>query len=149
MFEPKVSPDGKKILVAAIASGSSYTDLHIYTMNTDGTGLTKLTSGDLGETSPVWSPDGTKIAFVTNAAYPVARDIAIMNANGSGMKLIVMRPGDQFGPSFSRDGTQIVYEDFALNPWGWLFKVKTDGTGLTQLEQTFDLGSYYSPAWSR
>ena len=27
--------------------------------------------------------------------------------------------------------------------------VKPDGTGLTQLEQTYELGAYYSPAWSR
>jgi Tol biopolymer transport system component len=149
VFEPSVSPDGKRLLVSAIASGNSWADGHIYTMNLDGTGLTQLTSGDYGEGSPAWSPDGTKIVFITNAGYPASRDIAIMNANGTGLKPIVMRPGAQEHPSFSRDGAQVIYADFAMNKWGWLFKVKTDGTGLTQLEQTFDLGSYYSPAWSR
>jgi hypothetical protein len=36
-----------------------------------------------------------------------------------------------------------------VNKWGWLFTVKPDGSGLTQLEDTFDLGSYYNPTWSR
>jgi len=42
-----------------------------------------------------------------------------------------------------------VFVDLLVNKWGWLFTVKPDGTGLTQLEDPLDVGSYYSPMWSR
>jgi TolB protein len=147
--EPSVSPDGKRILVSAILSGNSWGDGHIYSMTTSGTGLTQITNTPVGEGSPRWSPDGTKIVFVSNFGYPDKRDIATINADGTGFKTVMSWPGPEEHPSFSRDGTRIVFTDYTFNRWGWLMTVKTDGTGLTQLQSTNDLGSYYDASWSR
>lgn len=35
-------------------------------MNADGSNIQRLTRNPAGEGHPVWSPDGTKIAFISN-----------------------------------------------------------------------------------
>ena len=147
--EPSVSPDGKRVLAVGVPIGVGLDNAHIYSMTTTGTGLVKLTNTATGEGTPRWSPDGTKIVFVSNFGYPDSRDIATVNADGTGFKTVMSWPGSEEGPSFSRDGTRIVFTDYTFNRWGWLMTVKTDGTGLTQLQSTNDLGSYYDASWSR
>jgi Tol biopolymer transport system component len=60
-----LSPDGSKIAFEK----KDKNDFLIYTMNIDGTGLTKITSNNsenisYSEQFPTWSPDGRKIAFI-------------------------------------------------------------------------------------
>lgn len=71
-------------------------------------------SGQLTRTtgrSPVWSPDGTKIAFM--GFGPDDHDgLMLMQADGSGLcKLAPSRARDS-RPDFSRDGRWLVYQDF-------------------------------------
>jgi len=51
------SPDGRKLVFSAMT--------HLYTMDVPGGTPRRLTSGDLPEFKPVWSPDGQWIAYVT------------------------------------------------------------------------------------
>ena len=74
---PSWSPDGGQIIFASERSG----DRGIYVMNSDGTGQTKLFSGDIYYVAPSWSPDGTQIAFaVTRHDSP---DIYVMDSDGT------------------------------------------------------------------
>ena len=74
---PSWSPDGGQIIFASERSG----DRGIYVMNSDGTGQTKLFSGDIYYVAPSSSPDGTQIAFaVTRHDSP---DIYVMDSDGT------------------------------------------------------------------
>ena len=58
-------------------------------MNSDGSGQIQLTNfEDTVDAGPVWSPDGTKIAFSSNfddgTIGDSVLDIWVMNADGSG-----------------------------------------------------------------
>src|SRR5215208_3831615 len=52
----------------------------IYTMNADGSGVTRLTNDPARDIQPAWSPDGTKIAFVS--IRDGNTEVYVMNADG-------------------------------------------------------------------
>lgn len=69
-------------------SSDRHGDLDIYTMQTDGSGLTRLTSGPGDELEPSWSPDGSKITYASGrfnrqTNRPEEFDIRVMDADGS------------------------------------------------------------------
>jgi acylaminoacyl-peptidase len=67
--DPQISPDGKKIVYvrrfADEATDKRYSNLWI--INSDGTDHRPLTTGNRSDVSPRWSPDGTRIAYLSDA----------------------------------------------------------------------------------
>lgn len=77
-------------------------------MNADGSGEEEITEGDFY--TPVWSPDGSKIAFVC-FGDDLSEDICLMNANWSDLKRVTQAPDFEFdySPAWSPDGTKILF----------------------------------------
>jgi hypothetical protein len=68
----------------ASVRGSEVTDTGIYTINEDGSNLTRVTNPTAGyDYNPVWSPDGSKIAF-SRFISSNNDDVFTVNADGSG-----------------------------------------------------------------
>lgn len=65
---PQFSPDGKRIAytISEWDKKENRRVSHIWLVSVDGGPTTKLTTGDKGETSPQWSPDGSNIAFIAD-----------------------------------------------------------------------------------
>jgi dipeptidyl aminopeptidase/acylaminoacyl peptidase len=65
---PQISPDGKWVAytISEWDKKDNRRVSHIYTVSTGGGRSTKLTNGDKGETSPQWSPDSARIAFLAD-----------------------------------------------------------------------------------
>ena len=74
---PSFSPDGRRIAVAMFESGAS--DIWIYDLSS--AILSRLTSHRGLASNPVWTPDGSRIAFIDRIT---ARDIWMIPADGSG-----------------------------------------------------------------
>ena len=64
-------------------------------MNPDGSGVTPLTN-TRKDRSPVWSPDGSKIAFGSNRDGN--DEIYVMNADGSGQVNLTNSPAFDYAP---------------------------------------------------
>jgi Tol biopolymer transport system component len=80
------SPDGRRIVYSAPAFGEGGKSSNVYTMRVDGSDrvqLTHETGGEINAGADSWSPDGTKIAYVSNKTGG-AYQIWTMYADGSG-----------------------------------------------------------------
>lgn len=96
------SPDGAKFVF--VRENNNIYDL--YTMNIDGSDLTRLTDTEYAEFHPDWSPDGTKIAFtLTNEE---GQNIYIMDLNESHPYRLTDNNASFF-PSWSPIGNRIAY----------------------------------------
>src|SRR6266849_1961220 len=67
--DPQISPDGKKIVYvrrfADPMTDKRYANLWI--INADGSDHRPLTTGNRSDSSPRWSPDGTRITYLSDA----------------------------------------------------------------------------------
>jgi dipeptidyl aminopeptidase/acylaminoacyl peptidase len=63
-----VSPNGQSVIYAVTTSDLPRAKrvTHIWTMNVDGQGGRQITSGDKGESSPAFSPDGKWISYISS-----------------------------------------------------------------------------------
>ena len=161
--EAVVSPDGRRIVFTSLKDG----DLDIYTMNVDGTDVRRLTTTPGYDGGPWWSPDGTKIvyrawhptdsALVTYRALlaerlvrPNRMELWVMNADGSDQRQITQLGGANFGPSWTPDGTHLIFSSNYKQPRSGnfdLYLIALDGTGLEQIttNAAFDGFPMFSP----
>ena len=178
-FTPDIAPDGSRI--AYITASHDYTDegaiddFEIETSRLDGSDRRRLTDNAIYDISPVWSPDGRRIAFVSEGIYTIAADGSNVRLllplirrdpwkleSASGEYVVDQYPSS--GLAWSPDGHTLAFilwevvreHDSVGNSLqrAALYTIGTDGTGLTQLYVTAagDLSRrhwmYGHPAWS-
>jgi Tol biopolymer transport system component len=96
-------------VVLAVPRGPSQTEKDIWTADDDGDNAIRLTRSKAEEFSPVWSPDGSRIAYRVETA-DTPPDIWVMNADGSGNRNLTRTPRyTEWGPTWTPDGRRIVY----------------------------------------
>lgn len=147
--------DSKRILFSSTRGGFTNSDgnpvKNIWSMNIDGTNAVQLTYSNFVNNSPMLSPNGDKIVFVSyrdkilfsfiqETYYAYRAQIYIMNVDGSSQKrLTALNPGLNYKtPSFTPDGKKIVYTmEFAMkhddNKWSHICIMNVDGSYPTRL----------------
>jgi len=132
-------------LIAFVSSRDG--NQEIYTMDSNGNNQLQLTDNDLYKNSPLWSPDGKKIAFeaqAKNGDY----DIYIMDSDGNNLKKLTDNSDYSKNLSWSPDGKKIVFVlSFQNNyPDSEIYVIDSDGNNQIQLTNN-DLADG-SPCWS-
>jgi len=117
----------------------------IYSMNPDGSGVSRLTNSPGQDFSPAWSPDGKRIAFVSLRSDAFG-EIYVMNADGTGVQRVTNSAGIDGAPTWSKDGKQIAFMSTRQDPQGDIYVMNDDGSGVTRL--TDFAGTDDEPAWS-
>ena len=113
-------------------------------MNIDGSNLTRLTQSDDNDSGPVWSPDGTKIAF--SSLRDGNFEVYVMNADGSNpINLTNDEEARDTAPSWSADGSRIVFISYRNGSRG-IYVINADGSNVVNLVD--DMGKFATAAWS-
>ncbi|MBI1882305.1 MAG: PD40 domain-containing protein [Chloroflexi bacterium] len=87
----------------------------IYVMNADGTGATVLSGEGENDTAPIWSPDGQKIAFVSQRDGN--REVYLMDADGQNVVNVTRHPADDWTPAWSPDGKRLAFSSIRAGNW--------------------------------
>jgi TolB protein len=114
----------------------------VWSINADGTDLTRLTHSPGPDFDPSWSPDGTQIAFRSERSGD--SEIWVMKADGTGQRRLTAG----LSPAWSPDGSSIAYASPGRDPKPPLSGISimnADGSGQHRVPNT-DGGEY--PSWS-
>ena len=127
--DPQISPDGKKIVYvrqfADIMTDRYYSNLWI--INFDGTNNRALTTGNHNDSSPLWSPDGSRLIFISKRDGSPQIYLRWMDT-GQLTKLTNLQHAPS-GLSWSPDGSQIAFSSFVPSDHPSLIKMPSAPKG--------------------
>jgi Tol biopolymer transport system component len=145
---PAWSRDGQRL---AVATGGWY-EGEIYVLGVNELEEEPVLIKDMAA-QPAWSPDGSKIAFVSLSGDDAYHALHVMNADGSAVREVTTRDhGAIDHPTWSPDGQRIAFAK-CLDGFCDVHSVGVSGSGLTRLTnvnatENAALALVRDPAWS-
>ena len=104
-FNPRISPDGKKVAISVGVPGKSA----IWISDASGQARTRLTFASKDSWCPVWSPDGNRIVFASIANK--FADVYAKSVSGAGSEQLFCQTEFDKSPSdWSKDGKFIAFQ---------------------------------------
>jgi TolB protein len=102
-WNPVLSPDGRS-LVFFSNRGANY---DIWSMETNGQNIQRLTTDENMDLFPTWGPDGQKVAFVSDRSGEIA--VWTMGKDGGHQQQITAGGFGDLSPAWSPDGTRLAF----------------------------------------
>jgi len=122
--------------------------VHIYSKELGSGEPAQLTNGNHRDIHPAWSPDGERIAFISNRSGNF--DLFTMNADGSDLRQLTTTVDDETTPAWSPDGSKIAYvlvKNLASGEQERrLYLISPDGNDMQELSAGVEYSS--DPDWS-
>jgi serine/threonine protein kinase len=120
----RISPSGNRIAVVIEDSRFGTSDLWVFDAASGAS--TRLTSGQIDEGAPVWTPDGARLVFRVDDKGPPDIAQMVVGSPGSERSLLIL-PGVQQSEDISPDGRRLVFlQDAASTADIWLASLEGD-----------------------
>ena len=120
----RISPSGNRIAVDVEDSRFGTSDLWVFEAASGAS--TRLTSGQIDESAPVWTPDGARLVFRVDDKGPPDIAQIVVGSPGSERSLLIL-PGVQQSEDISPDGRRLVFlQDAATTADIWLASLEGD-----------------------
>ena len=113
-FSPALSPDGTRVAYATLRYATGYGYEHTWEIATqaiDGSDCRRVTANDLDDVSPSWSPDGSRLAFVS-ARFEHSRALRVFTIAADGSEEQAVAPDINAQPNppvWSPDGSRVAF----------------------------------------
>ncbi len=102
-FAPRFSPEGNRVVFSRAENGAS----NIFVLDLRTRRPSRLTEGNVIDTTPSYSPDGARIVF--NSDRGGSQQLYVMDANGGEAKRISFGSGKYGTPVWSPRGDLIAF----------------------------------------
>lgn len=129
---PRISPDGSTLAFSIFVEGADVVEL--YLMDIDGSNLRPLTSNERDNYLPSWSPDGSRLTYVSQEAGETSTaEIYAISLDGSNDVPLTSNEAFEYGSSWSPDGQFIVFGTAEGGQWH-IAMMEPDGSKQTLVE---------------
>ncbi|MDI1308649.1 MAG: Tol-Pal system beta propeller repeat protein TolB [Methylotenera sp.] len=135
---PAWSPDGSKLAIVLTYGANS----QVYTINADGSGLSRVTKGNAIDTEPTWSSDGKWIYFTSDRGG--RPQIYKVSANGGDPQRVTFEGAYNVSPRFSPDGKSLAM----IRNEGGKFRVALQDLATGQVQLLSDGSQDESPSFA-
>lgn len=146
-FSSDISPDGTKMAVIYMEDREFDSRIGIINAYDDELIFLNDLESDVSYFYPVFSPDGSKIAYIKTSDSSTKRDIYIMDSDGTNIVQVTTSGALEENLNWSADGSKIIFERSTKDyKYQGIYSVNTDGTGeklITDSEMEFT-----DPVWS-
>ena len=145
--EASWSPDGSKIIFTSNMNNDGGSS--IYTINSDGTNLTRINHASNGGNDSKFSPNGNKILFevTQHNGNIINTQLHTMNQDGTNDTQITNYTNGTVSTyngdaSWSPDGSKIIFTSDMNNDGGSsIYTINSDGTNLTRINHISNFGN--------
>ena len=132
-LHPRLSPDGGRLAVTI----RNAQGVEVWILDLDRPTRTRLTFSDLDDSRPVWTPDGRRLAFVSQASN--VGDLYWKLSDGTGNAELLLESASLKWPfDFSHDGTTLLYSDVASSENRNIWTMTLDEEPTPFVATTFD-----------
>src|SRR5687768_4242646 len=111
VLDPQLSPDGRQVLYVVDRPDWKENRRvgHVWRANADGSAAVQITYGQRGETSPRWSPDGKRIAFLTRRGDNEDTQLYLLENEGGEARQVMKHAAAVSNIEWAPDGTSIFF----------------------------------------
>jgi Tol biopolymer transport system component len=143
---PRLSPDGHRAAVAKLRPDGRGSDIRIVDVN--GSTSPFSAAAPVNETSPVWSPDGSRLAFAENRGGVDDLYVRPVNAGGGAREELLFKNGfSKYPVDWSREGRTVLFlvSGKGTMPGIWSITPGTGHASLIEDSSRSDVNAALSP----